>query len=399
MELNTETKALITDDMDGQFNWFRESFLHSVQTSLNEFFSDYFSVNLVSLSKNQNFLFPGCDYFVTKIRIDKQHDVFIRCSQDSIKIILDKILGENKKFNLNNITDLEAKIISTFNDQLFQKIDSVLLPPPPKTEKRKNFETIHLTFFINDKAENKGAKVIISVPEILLAPESINSNGETFPDSQFQTSKIDVGIHIGTTKFSLKDIKNLEKEDLVVFDNSNIHTMELLYKGYKRQFRLNPNPGLITQIDNNAEIGGHNMEDHSLPKDLWDKIQVEMGAEFEKVKITLGELKNIEQGSIVDISSVYDSKVSLLVENKTIAQGELVIVNDHYGVRIQEVYAKTEDNAQGAPNPAPQGPPSSIPPPNRGQANTEVQPEQPGNAEDSDEEFDYSDFELDDEDI
>ena len=67
---------------------------------------------------------------------------------------------------------------------------------------------------------------------------------------------------------------------------------------------------------------------------LWDSIQVDMSAVFEKVKISLGELKNIEEGLVVDISSVYDNKVYLQVGGKTVAYGDLVIINDRYGVKI-----------------------------------------------------------------
>lgn len=70
---------------------------------------------------------------------------------------------------------------------------------------------------------------------------------------------------------------------------------------------------------------------------LWDSIQVDMSAVFEKVKISLGELKNIEEGLVVDISSVYDNKVYLQVGDKTVAHGNLVIINDRYGVQISEI--------------------------------------------------------------
>ena len=46
---------------------------------------------------------------------------------------------------------------------------------------------------------------------------------------------------------------------------------------------------------------------------LWDSIQVDMSAEFDKVKLSLGELKSIEEGLIVDLCSVYDNKISLKV--------------------------------------------------------------------------------------
>jgi len=386
-EVEIKTKTDLKDELYGQYNWFHQSFLPSIQLAGNEFFSDLFSFKLVSVSKNVNVLFQGDDYFVTKIRVDKQHDVFFRFSADAVKIILDEILGANKKFDLTNITELEAKIISSFNDFLYNNISSFLLPAPHKDKKRKNFDTIHLTFFIRDEKSKEGAKLIISIPQVLLSPHFVEIQNKDFNITNYKNCKLDVNIKIGTTKFSLKELKNLEKEDLVIFDNSNVHSMRLLYEGYEKEFKISPNLGLMTSIDN--DNGGHNMEEHSLSQNLWDNIQVEMGAEFDKVKITLGELKNIEQGLVVDISSVYDNKISLKVENRTIAIGELVIINDRYGVRIDEVFSSEKEQVQQAPQE-----PSEI-------HEEEREEEQTASSEqsNSDEEFDYSDFELDDQDI
>lgn len=383
-EVGIETKSINKDKLYKEYNWFYNSFLPAIQTASNEFFSDLFSLKLISVSQNINILFQGDEYFVTKIRLDKQHDVFFRCSSDTIKIMLDRILGARKSFNLSNITELEAKIISSFNDYLYNSISKFLLPTPPKSQKRKNFDAIHLTFFLKDKKTGESSKIIVSLPQVLLVPEKLEAEGN-LNISDFTSSKIDVNIRVGTTKFTLKDLKNLEKEDLVIFENSNIHNMKLIFNDYKKDFRINPNPGLITSIDD----GGNNMtEETSLSQNLWDNIQVEMGAEFDKVKITLGELKNIEQGLVVDISSVYDNRISLLVENKVIAKGELVIVNDRYGVRIDEVFASEKNQAE-----------------QDSQFTEEIEepisqtPKAEEEAEGSDEEFDYSDFELDDQDI
>lgn len=392
-EVEIKAKNDVKDELYKQYNWFHSLFLSAIQRSSNEFFSDLFDFHLISVSKNINILFQGDDYFVTKIRIGKDYDAFLRCSESAVKIILDEVLGQNKKFKIANITELEAKIISSFNDYLYENISQFLKPVPQipkgtqsKAQKRKNFDAVHLTLFIKSKKSDSGAKIIISLPQVLLAPALINVKDSKFDESAFKSSKIDVKISIGTTKFSLKELKNLEKEDIVIFENSNIHSMTLIYKNYKKQFKINPNPGLITSIDN--DNGGINMEEQSLSQDLWDNIQVEMGAEFEKVKITLGELKNIEKGLVLDLSSVYENKISLKVEDKTIAKGELVIINDRYGVRIDEVFAsekdeKTEQIQQASPEVI--------------EGATEEPAE--ATAENSDEEFDYSDFELDDQDI
>lgn len=378
-------KIKIKDELYEQYNWFYWSFLPTLQLACNEFFSELFTLQLTSISKNINVLFQGDDYFVTKVRIDKQHDVFFRCSECAIQIILDEILGPTeKRFELTNITELEAKIISSFNDYLYSSISPILLQPSQTDKKRTNLDMIHLTFFIKDNESHEGGKFILSVPQVLLSPALVKSSEEKFDVSDFKSSQVEVSIKVGTTKFPVKDLKLLEKEDIVVFENSNIQQMELIFGSYRKDFRITPNPGLIISLDNND--GGNNMENNSLSQNLWDTIQVEMGAEFDKVKITLGELKNIEQGLVLDISSVYNNRISLKVENKTIAKGELVIINDRYGVRIDEVFASEAAQAQEAPQQHVEQTEEAAPPP-------------PVQEEASEEEFDYSDFELDDEDI
>lgn len=380
--------SLITSDSETkkqlycEYNWFYKIFLPSLVEAGEEFYNGLFEFKLISVSKNVNILFQGDEYFVTKIRINKNYDAFFRCSSDAVKLMLDNTLGEKGRFSLASITNLEAKIISTFNDYVYEKISTFLLSPPPVNQKRKNFDTIHLTFFVKDKKENSG-KLIISIPSVLLAPEALCANNAHLDIYEFSHSKLDVKIKLGTTKFSLKDLKNLEKDDLVIFDDSVANSMKLIYKDYEKDFRIIPNPGLITTI-NNDDVGG-SMDGSSVSQDLWDNIQVEMGAEFDKVKITLGELKNIEEGLVVDISSVYDNKVSLKVENKIIAKGELVIVNDRYGVRVDEVFASEKTQAEDESQEVEEYSHDEI-----------VDDNEDESVED---EFDYSDFEIDDQDI
>ena len=141
------------------------------------------------------------------------------------------------------------------------------------------------------------------------------------------------------------------------------------------------------------------------PENLWDSIQVEMGAEFDKVKISLGELKNIEQGLVVDIGSVYQNNITLKVEEKTIAIGELVIVNDRYGVKINKIFAEPKPQQEEVTEEYPQEQmPLGEEIPQEHQEIGEKMPtgydEMPPQEDvQGDEDFDYSDFELEDEDI
>lgn len=392
-EVKTETK-IVKDDLKDYFDWFYKNILESLKNACEDFLPEFFSMKLISLSKNNNILFQGDEYFVTKIKIDKTHDVFLRCSSNAVKLILGKLFNENKNFALANITELEAKIISAFSNHLCSSISQFWAPsggikgarvhdPGPVQKKKVTGDIIHLTFFIKDFDSNQSAKFIISIPQDLISAHNLKSGKQNFDIQDFKMSTVQVGIQAGTTAFAVKELKTLEKEDIVIFDNSNIHSMKLLYKGYEKDFKIAPNPGLVTTIND----GGNNME-KTLSQNLWDSIQVEMSAEFEKVKISLGDLKTIEEGLVVDISSIYDNKVSLKVENKVIAKGELVIINDRYGVRIDEVFASEKEHEVHSAQP---------------EAPAEVQAEAPQpSAEASsegDKEFDYSDFELDDQDI
>ncbi len=399
---NEKINSIDYKELYAQYNWFANSYLPAVQNACDEFFLPGFKFILLGISKNINTLMDKDAYFVTKIRVDKLHDMFFRTSEEAVGIILDKILGKpNSRFNLNKLTDLEAKIITSFNDFMFNTLSQFLVPAPPVL-KRTNFDVVHLTFLIKDIAANKVAKFIITLPEELLNPEVVTSQEDKFDYGDFETSVINVAVKIGTTRFKLIDVKNIEVDDIVVFDDSNINHMVLKFKDYETDINLNPNLGLVIPVDNDG--GNEDMAGEST--NLWDSIEVDMSAQFDTVKITLGELKNIEKGLVVDLTSIYENKVTLSVENKPVARGELVIVNDRYGVKIDEVIAPAPktDTAQNA---LPQqnddfsdqqsemsldDDTSSANEPEQTAAQPEVQnPEE--------DEFDYSDFELEDEDI
>ena len=395
---NEKINSIDYKELYAQYNWFSNAYPPVVQASSDEFFLPGLKFILIGISNNINTLMDKDAYFVTKIRIDKLHDMFFRTSEKAIGIILDRALGKpNSRFNLNKLTDIEAKIITAFNDYMFNATSQFLTQAPPSL-KRTNFDVVHLTFLVKDVDTNAVAKFIITLPDELLAPEVVTSQNDKFDYGDFSSSVIDVAVKVGSTKFKLIDIKNIDVDDIVVFDNSDTKHMVLKFKDYETDININPNLGLVMPVDNdggNEEMAGENTN-------LWDSIEVEMDAQFDTVKITLGELKSIEKGLVVDLTSIYDNKVTLSVENKPIARGELVIVNDRYGVKIDEVIAKTPK----AENAAPEVAQNELVPEGQGadfdDSNMEFQeetPAAPAQNTDEEDEFDYSDFELEDEDI
>ncbi len=396
--MSTQTlNSIASKELYTQYSWYKDTFAPAVQKACDEFFLPGFRFDLVGISKNINVLMNKDSYFVTKIRINKDYDMFFRSSEQAVSIILDKALGKtNKVFKLNKMTDLEAKIITSFNDYMFGLISNIIQDPPATELKRTNFDVINLTFVIKNIEEEIAGRFIMSLPAALLKPESIQPKGGRFENTTFSKSLLDVSIKIGSTRFTMYELKNLDLEDIVIFDNSNVKKMTLVIDDYEKEINLRPNMGLITPVENN---GGDNMG----ADNLWDSIEVEMNAQFDAVKITLGDLKNIEEGNVVDLTSIYDNRVTLSVEDKIIAKGQLVIVNDRYGVKVDEVLTQEKDSAAAQSTPAGDDDgfdddyPAVDEVPAEGMTeNAEGAPAAGATDED---EFDYSDFELDDEDI
>ena len=322
--------SIFFDELYKQFAWFDSVFTPIVKNCSSEFFFDGFEYKLASISTNMNVLSQNETFFVTKVKINSKNDVYIRISQDAINVILDKVLGKNnRRFDLTEVTELEARIITAFNDLLYET-----LAPNFEIEPHRRYnEILHLTYFVKSEISDTAAKFIISVPREILKPVDIETGEPRFSDKDFADSFVEVNFLLGSTTFPVAEIKKLDVGDIVVFENSKSDEMTLICNNIIQKFQINPNVNIIEPYDTG---GGNNMEDNT-NVNLWDSIQVDMTAEFNKVKVTLGELKSIEEGLVVDLCSVYDNNISLKVGGKTVAEGELVIINDRFGVRIEKV--------------------------------------------------------------
>ena len=395
--IDNSIKTSFSSELYRQFGWFDDTFVPPVQEASDEFFDKGFEFKLVSISENMNVLTKSESFFVTKVQVGPRNDIFIRISQSAISVILDKILGKtNKRFDLSSISDLEAKIITSFNDYLYEKISGNI----NKENLTKYPEEINLSYFVRNMSSDESARFVISIPKQMLNPLTLAEPENPLDDRIFKDALSEVNLHVGSTMFSVNDIKHISVGDIVVFENSNSHEMTLVCDNILQKFNLNPNEELIIPYDDN---GGDEMDNSQNITNLWDSLQVEMSAEFDKIKISLGELKDIQEGLVVDISSVYNNKVALKVGNKIIAKGELVIINDRYGVKISNVTA--EDIMAGAPVSIADAEPIGEAEPQKSAiinpdapAEEQAQPAQ-GGAEGGGGDFDYSDFDIDADDL
>ncbi len=68
------------------------------------------------------------------------------------------------------------------------------------------------------------------------------------------------------------------------------------------------------------------------------KVSVELGG----TKLRIQELLELGQGSILELDRLAGEPVDILVNGRPIALGEVVVVNEHYAVRVVSIHSPTE---------------------------------------------------------
>ncbi len=382
------------------FPWYYSIFLKKIQNSTDDFFRKDFDLRLISISYEKNILFYGDEYFVNKIKINKNSSIIIKLSSSLVSSILDNTLGiSNNKFSLKTLTDIEQNLINDFSSYIYKNIEQYINKTEVNRKVIQNSKEYNFTFYIKYGQKHAG-KLIISIPEYMLPKIEEEKRKEIFNIDDFESTYVNVSIGTGSTRVPLTEVKALEEGDLIVLENSDINKMSVLWNGKEVKFAIAPNPSLIISIDSN---GGDKMEDetNTNSQNMWDSILVDIVAEFDNVKLSLGELKQISEGLVIDVGSVYDNKIKLRVENQIVATGELVILNDRYAVRIDKVKKSKEEAAkQPAAKVQNTAPAKKAEQPKEQQKKlANVKTPAKNKAAKEDENFDYSDFEIEDESI
>jgi len=71
-------------------------------------------------------------------------------------------------------------------------------------------------------------------------------------------------------------------------------------------------------------------------------IPVHLTVELGRTKLTIRNLVQLAQGSIVELDRLAGEPLDVLVNGCLIAQGEVVVVNDKFGIRLTDVIAPEE---------------------------------------------------------
>lgn len=82
-----------------------------------------------------------------------------------------------------------------------------------------------------------------------------------------------------------------------------------------------------------------------LPGDLerLTDVLVELTVEVGRTRMTLGEALSLGPGSVVTVDRLADKPVDLLCNGRPIARGEVVVIDEEFGIRITEIIGMAEE--------------------------------------------------------
>lgn len=87
-----------------------------------------------------------------------------------------------------------------------------------------------------------------------------------------------------------------------------------------------------------ANADGVNARDLEMIMDIPVKLSVELG----RTRLTIKQLLELAQGSVVELDGLPGEPMDILINGYLIAQGEVVVVEDKFGIRITEIITPSE---------------------------------------------------------
>lgn len=76
--------------------------------------------------------------------------------------------------------------------------------------------------------------------------------------------------------------------------------------------------------------------------DVIQEIKVTLSMELGRTTLSIRELLALNQGSVIELNRLVDEHMDVLVNGTLIAHGEVVVIDDKFGIRLTDVISPME---------------------------------------------------------
>lgn len=339
LEFN-QSRFLYLDDL---IPWFESNY--KVYELINDFWGLETKSRLVAVTKDiKDQAWKG---LVAEWDSDTRLNGQFRVNKDLIKGLLNLSLGERKaklnldgkrpNFKLKDLTKLEMTIFENFFIELenfWRDYWRVAVPNAHGT-------FVYLVWVIELDNHEIGSMAIGIPPGIM--PKELQQAYEQ-PDFRSVLSGLNIEVPldltVGKSKLKISEIRGLEAGDLVVLEDSDIsHILWTKNDFEKLYINLSipgkDNPDYTSMYYDGLEM--LNMTEENNSDDILTDLPVELTAQFKSVQMPLQKIIELESGGILPLGLLMDSQLTLMAPGqKAIASGNLVIVGNQFGIKINK---------------------------------------------------------------
>jgi flagellar motor switch protein FliN len=101
---------------------------------------------------------------------------------------------------------------------------------------------------------------------------------------------------------------------------------------------MNPNENGNGNNNNHGGGGG----EASPRLDLLLDVPLDVSVELGRTRLSIQDLLGLGPGSVIELDKVAGEPLDILVNDRLVARGEAVVVNDKFGVRITDIVSQSE---------------------------------------------------------
>ncbi|HAI12122.1 MAG TPA: flagellar motor switch protein FliN [Phycisphaerales bacterium] len=99
-----------------------------------------------------------------------------------------------------------------------------------------------------------------------------------------------------------------------------------------------------------GDIPGSLMDSPDAPKgiDMLRDVDLHVAIELGRTNMLVEDVLKIGDGSVIELDKLAGDPVDVYVNDRLVARGEVLVLNDNFCIRVSEIVANLEDEAEAA---------------------------------------------------
>lgn len=80
--------------------------------------------------------------------------------------------------------------------------------------------------------------------------------------------------------------------------------------------------------------------------DMVLKVPVQLSVELGRTQMPIKEVLQLVQGSVIELDTLANEPMKVFVNGSLVAQGEVVVVNERFGIRLTDIFSSQNGNGK-----------------------------------------------------